>query len=136
VDLKTNSYNEKNIALISKLINQKIVFILEYSGKAKLAIFHQKLLQTPWNHLTEIDINIKGLNLDKVWENMLVQVSGIEIQADKTIDDQIKTNDLKAKLQKQIDAIEKQARVEKQPKKKFDLVVLLNKLEIEMENLN
>lgn len=136
VQLKSDSYNEKNIALISRLINQKILFVLEYSGKARLAVFHQKLLQTQWKPTTDNKVDLKGLNLDQAWENIIIQISGLEVQANKTIDEQIKLNGIKTKLQQQIELVEKQARTERQPKKKFELVERLNKLEIEMENLN
>jgi len=136
VQLKSDSYNEKNIALISRLISQKIMFVIEYSGKARLAVFHQKLFQSQWKPTTENKVDLKGLNLDQVWENLIVQISGLEVQTNKTIDEQIKYNEIKAKLQNQIELVEKQARTERQPKKKFELVERLNKLKIEMENLN
>lgn len=136
VQLKSDSYNEKNIALVSRLINQKILFFLEYSGKARLAVFHQKILQTQWKPSTENKVDLKGLNFDQIWENIIIQISGLEIQANKTIDEQIKYNEIKLKLYQQIESVEKQARAEKQPKKKFELVERLNKLKIEMENLN
>lgn len=136
VQLKKETYNEKNIALISKLINQKIIFVLEYSGKARLAVFYQKLLQTKWEHTADNKVDLKGLNLNQIWENIIIQISGIELQANKTIDEQIKLNETKTKLKLQIELVERQARTERQPKKKIELVERLNKLKSEMECLN
>ena len=135
VQLKKETYNDKNIALISKLINQKIIFILEYSGKFRLAVFYQKLLQTSWKQSADNIVELKGLNLNQIWENIIIQISGKEVQSNKTIDEQIKLNETKTKLQLQIEMVEKQARTERQPKKKFELVERLNKLKSEMESL-
>lgn len=52
----------------------------------------------------------------------------IEIEQGNTLDDQIAIDDKKAKLEKEIARLEKQARNEKQPKKKFELVQKINKL--------
>jgi len=136
VQLKKETYNDKNIALISKLINQKIIFILEYTGKSRLAVFYQKLLQTSWKQSADNIVELKGLNLNQIWENVIIQISGIEVQSNRTIDEQIKLNETKTKLQLQIEMVEKQARTERQPKKKFELVERLNKLKSEMESLN
>ena len=135
VQLKREIYNEKNITLISKLINQKIIFVLEYSGKSRLAVFYQKLLQTSWKQSADNIVELKGLNLNQIWENIIIQISGIEVQSNKTIDEQIKLNETISKLLQQIELIQKQARAEKQPKKKLHLVEQLGKLKIELEEL-
>ena len=74
VSLKSESFDEKNITLISKLINQNILFVLEYEGKAKIALYYTKLMQTDWTKVEELTIQLKGLNLDSVWQNIVVQV--------------------------------------------------------------
>lgn len=135
VQLKKETYNDKNITLISKLINQKIIFVLEYSGKSRLAVFYQKLLQTSWKQSANNIVELKGLNLNQIWENIIIQISGIEVQSNKTIDEQIKLNETISRLLQQIELIQKQARTEKQPKKKLHLVEQLGKLKIELEEL-
>jgi hypothetical protein len=136
VQLKKEMFNDKNIILISKLIDQKMIFLLEYMEQVKLAIYHHKLLQSSWASKEDTQIEIKGLSLDDVWESLIVKVSGIELKNNKSIDEQIKLNETKVRLEKQIDSIERQARSEKQPKKKFELVEHLNRLKMEMERLN
>ena len=39
VSLKKKDYDERNIATLSKLIPQNILFILEYDGESRLAIY-------------------------------------------------------------------------------------------------
>lgn len=128
VSLKRKGFEERTISQVSKLIDQNMLLVLEFEGKYKLAIFHTKLIQSDWQNSEDCMINIKGLNLDAVWENLIVQVGDIEIAEENTLDEQIVNDEQKAKLQKEIARLEKQARAEKQPKKKFELVQMINKL--------
>lgn len=131
--LKKIDYDEKNIILISKLINQKMIFVLEYENKARLAIYHTKLLQTDWQNNSYISIQLKGLNLDQVWENIIVQVSGVKIEQGNTLEEQIEIDEKRQKIQKQILTLEKLARAEKQPKRKFEIVGKVKVLQKELE---
>lgn len=126
--LKRMYYDEKNIILISKLIKQNMVLILEYENKARIAIYHTKLLHTDWQNTTDISIQLKGLNLDQVWEDIIIQVSGVKIEQGNTLEDQIEINERRKKVQKQILTLEKLARAEKQPKRKFELVEKIKRL--------
>lgn len=44
VALKTKDFDEKTVATLSKLIPQNILFVLEFEGQSKLAIYHTKLM--------------------------------------------------------------------------------------------
>ena len=46
VILKKKDFDEKTIATLSKLIPQNILFVLEFEGQSKLAIYHTRLMQT------------------------------------------------------------------------------------------
>lgn len=122
ISLKRKEFDEKTIVTLSKLIPQNILFVLEYGGESKLAIYHTKIMQTDWKLTGEQRIELHGLNLDKVWENMIVAVGGVEIEQGNTLDEQIEVNEKRQKLEKEIAKFEKQARTEKQPKKKFEMV--------------
>lgn len=135
VSLKRKEFEEKTIATLSKLIPQNILFVLEYGDESKLAIYHTKLMQTDWKPTAEQGLTLQGLNLDKVWENVVVAVSGVDIEQGKTLDEQIAVDEKRQRLEKEIAKIEKQARTEKQPKKKFELVQKANKLKKEVENI-
>lgn len=130
VFLKKKDFDENNIIKISKLIPQNILFILEYDKQYKLAIYHNKLLQTNW--LKEPTIEIKGLNLDKVWDNIVIDVGNIIIENNNTVDKQMEIDDKRDKLLKEIARLEQKARSEKQPKKKFELVQKKRELEKEI----
>lgn len=122
VTLKHREFSEKTLITLSKLIPQNMVLLLECDGQAKLAIYHTKLLQTPWRDPAELTLTIKGLTMDVVWENVIVQVGNIRLQTGNTLDQQIAIDEQRAKLEKEIARLEKLAWAEKQPKKKFELV--------------
>lgn len=128
VMLKHRKFDEKNIITLSKLIPQNMVLVLEYENEAKLAVYHTNLMQTKWVPKDKLFLEIKGLNLDAVWENIIIQIGGLNIEHGSTLDEQISINEQRAKLQKEINRLEKQAKAEKQPKKKFELYNQLRKL--------
>lgn len=135
VVLKRKDFEEKTIVTLSNLIPQNILFVLECGNESKLAIYHTKLMQTKWKLSAEQKIELKGLNLDTVWENIVIAVGGIDIEQGKTLDEQIIINEKRQKLEKEIAKLEKQARAEKQPKKKFELVQRIRGLRNEWEIL-
>lgn len=133
VALKRKDFEDKTIITISKLIPQNMLLVLEFDGEAKLATYHTKLMQTEWKPKEDLSIELKGLNMDAVWENIIVQIGGITIAQGNTLDEQIAADEQIAKLQKEISRLEKLARAEKQPKKKFELVQQINKLKRRLE---
>ncbi|OUP58734.1 DUF4391 domain-containing protein [Butyricicoccus pullicaecorum] len=135
VALKRKDFEDKTIITISKLIPQNMLLVLEFDGEAKLATYHTKLMQTEWKPQEDLSIELKGLNMDAVWENIIVQIGGIMIAQGNTLDEQIAVDEQKAKLQKEISRLEKLARAEKQPKKKFDLVLKMKELKKELERI-
>lgn len=129
VMLKRREFNERTLIVLSKLIPQNMVLLLEYDGQAKLAVYHTKLLQTPWGDPDSLSLAIQGLTMDAVWENVIVQIGGIHLQAGNTLDQQIAQDEQKAKLEKEIARLQKQLWAEKQPKKKFELMQKIKRLE-------
>ena len=133
VALKKKDFDERTVATLSKLIPQNILFVLEFEGQSKLAIYHTKLMQTDWKPTESCTIELRGLNLDKVWENIVVDIGGVSIANGNTLDEQIAADERRQKVEKEIAKLEKQARAEKQPKKKFELVQQIKKLKKELE---
>ena len=131
VGLKQKKFSEKTLVTISKLIPQHMVFLLEHEGQAKLAVYHTKLLQTPWSTLDALNLSIKGLTMDAVWENVIVQIGGIQMQDGNTLGQQLVQDEQRARLEKEIARLEKLARAQKQPKKKFELAQQINMLKKE-----
>ena len=135
VTLKTKDYDSKNIEKISKIIPQNLVFALQYEEEIQLAVFCEKIFTTSWIHETKAKLELKGLNFDKVRENIIKQIEGGEWDSNISLSENIELKEKKEKLQKEIDKLEKLARKEIQPKKKFELVNKKRKLEEELNSL-
>ena len=134
VTLKRQNFDPNTIALLSKLIDQKMLLVLEYNGQRCLAIYHNKLIFSNWTTAENCKVTLKGLNLDSVWENLIQEVGQIQISEGRTLDQQIAEDEKRAKLEKEIQRLEKLARAEKQPKKKFELAERIHSLEKEISS--
>ena len=121
IDLKEKNFSDENISLISKLFNQKIIFLLTNEDKFSLAIYQSKLFKTKFNNLEPFSLKIEGLNLDKIWENFVLFISGYQLTNENDLNAQIDIETKKEKLRKEIETLEKQARKEIQVKKAFEL---------------
>lgn len=132
VSLKKKEYDEKTIATLSKLIPQNILFVLEYENESRLAIYHIKVMQTEWKPTENQQIELHGLNLDTVWENIVKSLECGVWNEELSLDENLALHEQQEKLQKQITQLEKQARAEKQPKKKFEIVQQLKKLKVKL----
>ena len=132
--LKKLNFDSKNIELITKLIDQNMLLVLEYENKACLAVWRTKLITSEWKNINEITVPVSELNLDAVWDNIIMQIGNIKISDGNTLDEQIKVDSEREKILKQIAKLEKQARAEKQPKKKYELVNRIKELNKEIFN--
>jgi hypothetical protein len=135
IDLKEKNFSDENISLISKLFNQKIIFLLTNKDKFALAIYQGKLFKTKFNNLESFSIKIEGLNLDKIWENFVLFISGYQLTNENDLNTQIDIETKKEKLRKEIETLEKQARKEIQVKKAFELYKKIKFLKNELINL-
>lgn len=133
IQLKHKDYDSKNILMMNKLIPQKIVFALEYDDNIQFCIFHTRLQQSEWVHASDATIPIKGLSLDDVWNNIVAEIGGLSNDKGETLEQQIIDREEREKLLKQIEALEKRCRLEKQTRKKYELHQQLLKLK---EGLN
>ena len=129
---KRKEYDKKTIATLSKLIPQNILFVLEYENESRLAIYHTKVMQTEWKPTENQRIELQGLNLDTVWENIVKSLECGVWNEELSLDENLALHEQQEKLQKQITKLEKQARTERQPKKKFELHQKITKLKKEL----
>lgn len=126
--LKRKDYDERNIINLSRLIPQNMVMVLECESEARLAVYRTRLVQTDWTSKDSLTLELKGLNLDKIWENIIRSLEDGAWNEELSLDENLALHGKQAKLEKEIARLEKLARAEKQPKKKFDLVQQVNGL--------
>jgi hypothetical protein len=128
VSLKHKDYSEATIAQLNRLINQSMVLVLECGTERRLAVYHTKLIQGTWTNVEDCKLTLKGLNLDDVWNNIVVQIGSIDVEKGNSLEEQIAVDEKRAKVLKEIDRLEALARKEKQPKKKFELAQKIHEL--------
>ena len=133
VALKRKDYDTKNILMLQKLIPQKMAFAMQYEEQTQFCIFHTRLQQSEWMPTSEAAIPLQGLSLDDVWNNIVATIGGLDAQAEETIEEQIIQREQREKLLRQIETLEKRARVEKQTRKKYELHQLIMKLKEQLE---
>lgn len=121
VFLKAKSFDPQNIAYLAKLFGQRLVLVLEAEACQRLAVWQTRLLMTEWAEANAETLPLQGLDLDKVWSNIVAQIAGIEVQQDAALDEQLARAVQQERLQKEIARLEKKARAEQQPRKKFEL---------------
>ena len=145
IKLTQPQLDEAVLRQMDKEIPYHILFVLTYGNKVQAwtgykeaaesgnnAFKVNKYYHTEWMLEDELTLEIEGLNMDAVWENIIVQIGGITVEQGNTLDEQIAVDEQRMKIQKEIDRLRKLAKNEKQPKKKFELAQQINKLKQEL----
>lgn len=134
VTLKGKEFDAQNIALLARLFGQRLVMMLEYEGRQRLAVWQGRLYLTEWADAGAWTLPLTGLNLDQAWEHIVAQIAGIDREPGRDLDEQLAQAAQREKQQKEIARLEKQARAERQPKKKFEIVQRIFRLKGEVVN--
>lgn len=128
VQLKRKDYNSKNIELLTKLIPHKLVFALLFEDEVQFAVYHTELVKSDWQDAEDAILQVQGLNVDAVWENIVKNIGQITIEEGSTLTEQIAVNKQKDKLLAQIAILEKKMLSEKQPRRKREYFEQIKKL--------
>lgn len=128
VQMKRKEYDTKNIALLTKLIPQKMVLALQFEEQTQFAIYHTKLISSVWQPTEDAILPLSGLNIDTVWEGIVKSIGQINVEDGNTLTEQIATNDQRAKLLAQIATLERKMATEKQPRRKREYFEQIKKL--------
>lgn len=148
VALKKRDFDPKNIALLAKSIPQHIVYLLRYDDEYRLAVYYTRLFLTDWqfltpnsSFLTPHSSLLTPNSLDIVWENLARDIVGTSLRdvsnADASqavhaegmsLQEQIEASDRRAKIERQIATLERQMNATKQPRRKRELFLEIQKL--------
>ena len=124
--LKNKKYDEKVLAGLQRLIPQRMVLLLQHEEEYCLAYYQTRLFVTEWQSQDKLTLPLTGLDLDAVWTNTVKSiVCSTESGAwdrELTLEENITRADAYIRTQREIERLEKLARAEKQPKKKFELI--------------
>ena len=156
VSLKNRDYDPKNIVLLAKSIPQRVIYLLRYEDEFVLAVYFTRLFLTSWQHAKGMSLQINGLNLDAIWENIVREITHIppvrtslrdvscgasqnDVSNDNienqnqhaqgmSLQEQILANEERAKLERQIAILERQMNATKQPRRKRELFEQIQKI--------
>ena len=132
VQMKRKEYDAKNILLLTRLIDQNMVFALRYEEQVQLAIFYTKLFTTVWQPAVQAVLPLSGLNVDAVWENIVKEIGRIDVVEGNTLEEQIAEDERRDKLLTQIATLERKMANEKQPRRKRGYFEQIKKLKGEI----
>lgn len=133
VSLKTPDFDTRNIILLAKSIPQHVIYLLRFEDEEMLAVYHSKLFTTPWQSLDSATVELSGLNLDAMWQSIVSSIGKFSVEQKNSLSEQIKVDEERNKLLRQIAALEHQMNVTKQPRRKRELFQELQKLKIYYE---
>ena len=135
VSLKRREYAPKNIELLAKFIPRKILFVLHFEEKAQFAIHHTKLICSEWQQRDTLNVPLAGLDLDAVWENIVATIGSITVQEGNTLTEQIKSDEQKSKLQKQIQLLQQKLNKEKQYNRQIEINAEIKRLKKQLNDI-
>ena len=135
VQLKRKDYNPKNIELLTKLIPQKLVFALLFEDKVQFAVYHTELVKSDWQNAEDAILQVQGLNVDAVWENIVVCIGNIILEGKNSVAEQLKKEKERQSIQKQISVLMQKLAKEKQFNKQIEINTEIKTLRKQLLNL-
>ena len=148
--MKENEYSIKPLCAMDELLPRHTIFIIEYGGKVDLLIHHKEMSivhgEQKWKcgvselkHDIRIDadtLNIQGQSMDAVYNCLLSQISGLSVSSKEEYKEQVELRNHIEILQKQIAALQKRIKAEKQFNRQMELNAEVRKLKKEITVLS
>jgi len=117
VSLSTSTPDKRILQTIIKGIRYKIIFALVYGGKTTYAVYYD----SKTSFTSDTPPKFVGNDTDSIWNSILIQMRGSALDKGKTIDEQIASDAVREGMIRHIERLKKQARSEKQPRRKWKL---------------
>lgn len=135
VTLKKRDFDIRNITLLAKSIPQKIVYLLRFEDEVRLAVWHTRLFVTPWMKHYYATLPIDGLNLDVVWQNIVTTIGQFTVEQDRSLSEQIKVNEERSKILRQIETLEREMRYTAQRRRQREIYAEIKNLKYKISSL-
>ena len=94
----------------------------------QLAVYHTKLFTAPWQSVDDTKLSLSGLNLDVVWQNIVAFIGGLDVAEGNSLTEQIRVDEERTRLMRQIESLERQMRSTSQPRRQRELYSEIKKL--------
>ena len=148
IRLNQRELDKRMLPLIDKEIPYHLLFLIEYGGEVQAWIRYKEQAKysafkpgtyyhTDWLQHDALNLRIEGLDLDKVYENLIRQIAGERLggDSDDSIKDAINRDEQRRKLTKEIAALDKKIKNEKQFNRQVELNSELKQLKKELEGI-
>ena len=142
VELHDYEIDDSVLHIIDENIPYHILFVFKYNNKKKYSLSYKeinreartinihKIFHSDWVSEDEDLLNLSGINLDNMYENLLNSISNNEL--DKFLGDTLKERVLNSieyeKIQKQVNNLSKKVKNEKQFNRQVELNAELKEL--------
>ena len=134
--MKTVECDKKNIILLSKLINENMLFALQYEDTVKFAAYRaDRVVMSDSRFMDDWALKLRGISLKSTWDALIVDTSGIDPIDGNSLDEMILQNEHIEKLKKHIAILEKKAMNERQPRRKWDLAQEIKQLKEQLKGV-
>ncbi len=148
INLKSPNISQSVIEFIDREIPYHLVFVLKYKDMGQICISYKEekknkegkfkvdtFYKTGWQGFDELELNIEGLNLDKVYENFLIQIADGKLNTDDCTDikNAVEKNKEREKLEEYIKKLENRVKNEKQFNRQVTLMGELRKAKKQFE---
>lgn len=134
IAVKKKKFDPQNVAFIARLTGQRMLLVINYGEQYQLGVYHKQLFLGEWSALEALHIELRGFNLERAWAETVRQALGVTDWDEQTnVETNLERLEQRRKVQKEIDRLEKLARKEKQPWKKFELVEKIRVMKKELE---
>lgn len=124
IQLKKKEFDNRIIETIARKNPHKLVFVLKYENEIQLALYFGKLYKTEWLLADAAELTLQGRNMEDIWNGFVEQIAlkdEITSEQEQSVEERLKRQDKIAKLQGEIEKLERMIQKEMQPKKKFEL---------------
>lgn len=151
INLNSSQVDIDLLKSIDSVIPYHILYILEYNGKYQAWIGYKentniekkiskvdRYYHTVWLEETELIVKLEGINLDDVYENLVRQIAGNQLQSNnfsESLKHSVERDKEIEILQKQISILQNKIRKEKQLNKQIEMNTELKKLKSILEKI-
>ena len=149
VGLKSKKCPDDVFIFIDQKLPRHVVFILEYEGRYKVLLNYKewkegqadqfkivKTFATEWLDADQLSLSLEGQTMDAVYEAMAGQVSGFGTTNAQDTKRIVELEALITKGEKDVDALQKKIRNERQLNRQMEMNAELKRLKREEEKLN
>lgn len=150
IRLNDGTLDEMVLRQIDREIPYHILFLLEYEGRVQAWIGYKessvsgniafkvnRYYHTDWMLPQDLPLRMEGLSIDAVYENFVRQIAGDKLEGGEaeTLKESVARSEKKAKLEKQIAALQSKMKKEKQLNVQIKINAEIKVLKKELEEI-